>query len=65
MASGINSFEKNVNHITLVCVMNRKLNAQMIIGCLSIDGATVCIRNYAPFANLNAFKSELVNNIFS
>ena len=28
MSSGMNSFEKNDNHVELVCVINRKLNTQ-------------------------------------
>ena len=41
MASGMNSFEKNDNHIELVCVINRKLNTQVIICSVSIDGVAV------------------------
>ena len=41
MASGMNSFEKNDNHIELVCVINRKLNTQVVICSVSIDGVAV------------------------
>ena len=41
MASGINSFEKNDSHIEIVWVINRKLNTQVIIFSVSIDGVAV------------------------
>ena len=41
MTPGMNSFEKNDNHIELVCVINRKLNTQVIISSVSLDGVAV------------------------
>ena len=41
MASEMNLFEKNDNHIELVCVINRKLNTQVIIISVSIDGLAI------------------------
>ena len=37
----MNSFEKNDNYIELVCVMNRKVNKQVIICSGSKDGVAV------------------------
>ena len=41
MTPGMTSFEKNDNHIELVCVTNRKLNTQVIIFSVSIDGVAI------------------------
>ena len=49
----------------LVCVINRKLNTQMTICCLSTDGATVYIWTYPPFAILETFESELIIHLSS
>ena len=38
MTPGMNSFEKNDNYIKLVCVINLKLNTQVIICLVSKDG---------------------------
>ena len=46
----MNQFERNDNHIEIDCVINQKLNTQMIDCSLSIDGATMCIWNNLPFA---------------
>ena len=51
MTSGMNSFEKNVNHIELVSVINRMLSTQVII-CSVSNVAMTTSKNDTVLATL-------------
>ena len=54
----MNQFERNDNHIEIVCVINHKFNAQ-IINMFSLNRwSYVCICNYPPFAKVSRLNDE-------